>query len=235
MEKIEFLNVIERAMDIQFTKSQLEYFFTSNRYVAMSSPRNGGKSFVVSMDSLYTCTAPNKKACIIFTHRTEIDIIKHYISNVISLLENYIQIQQSTVDRITFNNGSEIIFKHAFSCDSLRGYKFNKITLIEPDSIKNLEEIINNNLEPLIAIYTDAQIKLIGTHEINSINLLSYMMNSYYYTIRASHRELPISLTSEEVIQLKQIMGRARYELEMENRITPNILMSICEAVTRRK
>ncbi|MEG1494709.1 MAG: hypothetical protein RR406_00195 [Bacilli bacterium] len=221
MEKINFLDYIERHYGFQLTSSQLKYYFTTNKYVVMTSPRKGGKTFIASLDALQTCTTPNKNVCIVIGSEIERRFIQNYIIDIVESLNGYITIDFINDNQIKFTNNSNIYFK-SNEFDS-RGTKFNKAIISEPDSINDMEDLILR-LELCMAICPDAQIKLVGTHMRNKTNLISYMLNPYYEKIQITYNQLHYRHSEEDLRKIREIMDTVSYNLEILNNISPNVI-----------
>lgn len=224
MEKTIFIDLIERSYNSQLARYQLQYLFSSSRYVAASCPRRGGKSFIAQLDTLYTCTTPNKKAAIILPNRTSIDAAKANITRMVQALNGYIEIEGTNRDTIIFNNNSVIyLLSGSQILENSRGRRLNKVTIEEPDFIDNIEELINV-LDCCMLSVEDAQLKMIGTHSVSKHNLKSYMLNPYYdkITVTADSVYNPMSRQALNEIRSTMINSNA-FKLQYLNEITPSL------------
>lgn len=224
MDKTLFLDLIERHYNSQLSRFQLQYFFTSNRYVAASCPRRGGKSFVTNLDSLYTCTTPGKRVAIILPGEDAVRIAKREITEMVEALNGYIRIQRSNRNTIYFNNNSEIRLLSGFQhVDNYRGCRFNKVIIEEPDFIKNIEELIII-LECCMASFEDSQLKMIGTYSVSNHNLISYMLSPYYEKIIATPSSVYNPINRETLNEIREMIGdNARFKLEFLNEVSPSL------------
>lgn len=224
MEKINFLNLIEGYYGFQLTKPQLQYFFTGNRYVAMSSPRRGGKSFITNMDSLYACTIPNTKVAIILPYEHGIKLAKDEIIDMANALNGYLHIHGNHYKSIHFSNGSIIYFFTGKSFDNdSRGHKLDKITIEEPDYMDNIE-LIKLRAEACMCINENAQFKMVGTHGTSKHNLAAYLLNPYFESITATLNSTHLNYDREKLNEFEQDLPEELYSLEILNQITPSIL-----------
>ena len=225
MEKVDFLNLIEGYYNIQLTKPQLQYFFTGSRNVAMSSPRRGGKSFIANMDSLYTCTIPNKSVAIVFPSETQAKLAKEEIINMTDALIGYIHVLDSVSNYIRFSNGSKIYLLIAKNFDDgSKGCRFNKVTIEEPDHISNDIESIEQRAGACMCINEDAQLKIVGTHGTVRHNLAAYLLNPYFESITVTLNNTHLNYSRERLVELSQEMREDLFFLEILNQITPSML-----------
>lgn len=224
MDKTLFLDLIERYYNSQLSRFQLQYFFTSHRYVAASCPRRGGKSFVTNLDSLYACTIPNKRVAIILPGTDAIKIAKREITEMVEALDGYIEIERSNMNTIYFNNNSTLyLFSGASQPESYRGQRLNKVTIEEPDFIKNIEDL-EITLNCCMGIFEDSQLKMIGTHSASNHNLKSYMLSPYYEKIIATPSSVYDPINRETLNEMREMIGdNARFRLEFLNEVSPSL------------
>ena len=225
MEKTLFLDLIEGYYNTQLTRFQLQYFFSTNKYLAVSCPRRGGKSFIAQIDALYTCTTPDKRVVIILPNKASLNITREDLIDKTNALSGYIEVSNSNTSTICFNNGSVIHLLTASNAENdFIGCRFNKVIIEEPDYIKNIEDVIMR-LEICMTFSPDAQIKLIGTHSINNHNLKSYMLNPYYEKISVTAKSIYSPMTNQQLEQLKrEIQDDNVFYLQHLNEVTPSIL-----------
>lgn len=224
MDKTLFLDLIERHYGSQLSRFQLQYFFTSNKYVAASCPRRGGKSFVSNLDALHTCTTPGKKVAIILPGEDAVRIANREITEMVEALDGYIEIRRSNRNTICFNNNSEIKLLSGCQCiDNFRGCRLNKVIIEEPDFTKNIEELITV-LECCMISFEDSQLKMIGTHSASNHNLKSYMLSPYYEKIIATPSSVYDPINIETLNEMREMIGdNARFRLEFLNEVSPSL------------
>lgn len=226
MEKIDFLNLIEGHYGLQLTKPQLQYFFAENKYVAMTCPRRGGKSFIAYMDSLYPCTTPNTKVAIVLPYEHGVKIAKDEIINMANALNEYMHILSSLSNCIQFSNGSKIYLFNAKNFEAgVCGCRLNQVTIEEPDQMVNMESI-KHIAEACMCPNENAQFKIIGTHGISRHNLAAYMLSPYFKSITATLNNTHVRYTREQLHALESALPQEVYSLEILNHMTPSILNS---------
>ena len=230
MEKTLFLDLIEGYYNTQLTRFQLQYFFSTNKYLAVSCPRRGGKSFIAQLDALYTCTTPDKRVLFILANKAMLNHTKNDLINKANALSGYIEVSNSNANTICFNNGSVIHLLVVNNADyDFIGCRFNKVVIEEPDYIKNIEDVITR-LEICMTSSPDAQFKLIGTHSISNHNLKSYMLNPYYEKISVTAKSIYSPMTNQQLEQLKkEIQDDDVFYLQHLNEVTPSILNRLIE------
>lgn len=224
MDKTLFLDLIERHYGSQLSRFQLQYFFSSNRYVAASCPRRGGKSFIAIVDSLYTCTAPNKQVALLLPNWTVIKRTKEEIRNMMHSLTGHLSIQRMSNDAIYFNNNSVLHLLSAQAVtDSFRGMRLNKVVIDEPDTIADIEQL-KLTLECCMQAYEDAQFKMIGTHSLSRHNLKSYMLSPYFEKVTGTIHTVYNPMNRQRLSELEaEMRDSAQFRLEILNEVSPAI------------
>lgn len=223
MEKTVFLDLIERHLGTQLVRYQLQFFFNSSRYLAVSCPRRGGKSFITNLDALYTCTEPNKRVVIILPNQTSVEAAIRNIRRMTEALDGYVEIANTNRTTIFFNNGSTIYLLSGNAVlENYRGCRFNKVIIEEPDYIKNIEELMTT-LELCTLEFPDAQLKMIGTHGVTKHNLKSYMLNPYFEKITVTAHSIYNPMSRERLNEIESTMDSDRFSLEYLNEITPSL------------
>lgn len=224
MDKTLFLDLIERHYNSQLSRFQLQYFFSSNRYVAASCPRRGGKSFVAIVDSLYTCSTPGKNVALLLPNWTAVKYTKEEINNAMHAFIEVFRIERTTNNVVYFDNGSVLhILSTGMPIDSFRGMRLNKVVIDEPDTIADIEQL-KLTLECCMQSYEDAQFKMIGTHSSSRHNLKSYMLSPYFEKVTGTIHTIHNPMNRQRLSELEAEMGdNAQFRLEILNEVSPDI------------
>lgn len=224
MNKTLFLDLIERHYGSQLSRFQLQYFFSSSKYVAASCPRRGGKSFITNLDSLYACTTPGKRVVIILPGECHIRLAKEQIIEMVEVLNGYIAIERSNRNTIYFNNNSTLyLYSGLNPLENYRGCRFNKVTIEEPDCIKDIEPL-KQILECCMFAVEDAQLKMIGTHSASIHNLKSYMLSPYFEKVTGTIHTVYNPISRQRLSEMEAEMGdSAQFRLEFLNEISPAV------------
>ncbi len=127
---------------------------SDDKYIIVNGSRQVGKTFLLSMISIYWALA-EKRQTIMIVSPTDSMVRKIY-KDCITLLEPVLHIivknkkAQSGDSEIVFENGSIILFRSAASENSLRGYSLTHLALDECAFIK--EETWNTILAPTLTV-----------------------------------------------------------------------------------
>lgn len=232
MTKAEFLNLIETELQIRLTTYQLDYFFNSNIYRVVSTPRQAGKDFIAAIDLLYACISkPGTRTLYCCTTKTQKEVFMNTVNDIMSVLSNTLRIEAiniSLFSGIEFNNTSYIRFIDCDKSIAFRGQRVSKVIIMEPDTINpNEYEEVLLTAASLGPHCDDFQLSVIGTHSYMKPNLLSCILNPYYYKIQAKREDLPRQMTQQQLSDLRKAMPNNLYNLEINNIITPSMLNSM--------
>ncbi|MGL4878002.1 hypothetical protein [Paraclostridium dentum] len=233
MTKAEFLNLIEEELNIRLTSYQLDYFFNNNIYRVMSTPRQAGKDFIAIMDLLYACVSePGTRTLYCCTNKAQRKIFLKLIDMFVPVLYRRLgfALTNSTLNNgVEFNNTSFIRFINCDNGMAFRGQRVHKVVIMEPDTINPSEfENVLTSAMCSTGIYTsDVQLSVIGTHIYKKSNLLSCILNPYYYKIQAKREDMYMQYSESDLANLRTTMSSELYNLEISNVITPTMISSM--------
>lgn len=140
----------------------------------VKAPRQRGKSYMLQYE-LINRALSNKNSCSIYLAPTQGQSRKMFKS-ISKMLFSLVKTANNTLLEITFNNGSEILFRSAEQKDNLRGYTIKNGGILIIDEAAYIQDEIYDIILPTTNVFK-ANTILVSTPRFTSGRFYEYFLN----------------------------------------------------------